>query len=373
MENPPVVGIVGSRGAFGAWLARFYRERMGLTVIGRDPAGDTALSERELLAASDVLVFAAPIRHTADLIARYVALAAGSERGKLWLDLTSIKVAPVAAMLRSQAEVVGLHPMCAPPKAPTLKGRVLVVCEARLQRWRAWLAQMLAALEAQCVAATPAQHDQRMALVQAMVHASHLAQAVVLRDSAPEVAGPQDVLPFRSVSFEMDLAVAARILSGNPEIYEGIQFDNPAVLPMLDRLQAALAALRECVRAGDEAARQRFRATFIEPGRAFFGASGLASGNYGFERLGYLLADLAEPRALSVVLRQDQTGALRELLAIFERHAINLASIHSSRTPEGEVHFRIGWVGDPGIGVLRQVAAEIEGAGCGRVLAAQGS
>lgn len=369
MQRPPVIGIVGSRGAFGAWLASFFRQRMGLEVIGRDPAGDTALSERALIEASDVLVFAAPIRVTADLIERYAGLAGGSERGKLWLDVTSIKRAPVAAMLRSQAEVVGLHPMCAPPKAPTLRGRVLVVCEARIERWRGWLDAMLAALEAQCVAATPEQHDQRMALVQAMVHASHLAQAVVLRDSAPEVAGPQDVLPFRSVSFEMDLAIAARILAGNPEIYEGIQFDNPAVLPMLDRLLAAMATLRECVRAGDEAARRRFRATFIEPGREFFGAAGLGSGNYGFERLGYLLADLAEPRALSVVLRQDQTGALRELLAIFERRGINLASIHSSRTPEGEVHFRIGWVGDPVPDLARQMAVEIEASGCGRVIA----
>ena len=72
----------------------------------------------------------------ADLIARYVALADGSEAGKLWLDVTSIKSAPVDAMLCSHAEVAGLHPMTAPPKAPTLKGRVMVVCEARIGRWR---------------------------------------------------------------------------------------------------------------------------------------------------------------------------------------------------------------------------------------------
>jgi len=45
----------------------------------------------------------------------------------------------VQAMLASQAEVVGLHPMTAPPKAPTLKGRVMVVCEARLRHWQPWV------------------------------------------------------------------------------------------------------------------------------------------------------------------------------------------------------------------------------------------
>ncbi|KAG1242966.1 hypothetical protein G6F68_015978 [Rhizopus microsporus] len=54
-------------------------------------------------------------------------------------------------MLASQAEVVGLHPMTAPPKAPTLKGRVMVVCESRLQHWQPWVDALCAALQAECV------------------------------------------------------------------------------------------------------------------------------------------------------------------------------------------------------------------------------
>src|SRR5579863_7700005 len=146
----PTIGIVGSRGAYGRWLRRFFEQRMGLRVVGRDPAGDEGLSIGDLIAAADVLIFSAPIRATSALIADYVAQTRGSEHGKLWLDLTSIKSAPVAALLTSQAEVVGLHPMSAPPKTPTLKGRVMVVCEARVDAWRAWLEKFLAASEADC-------------------------------------------------------------------------------------------------------------------------------------------------------------------------------------------------------------------------------
>ena len=200
---------------------------MGLEFIGHDPAAPASADETELVQRADVLVFSAPIRRTGALIARYAELAAGSEAGRLWLDVTSIKAAPVAAMLASRAEVVGLHPMTAPPKTPTLKGRVMVVCEARLDTWRPWVASLLAALEAECVQATPEQHDRVMALVQAMVHAAHLAQAGVLRSEATR-AGPLDALmPFRSASFEMDAAIIARILSLNPAIYEDIQFGNP--------------------------------------------------------------------------------------------------------------------------------------------------
>ena len=151
----PLIGIVGSAGAYGRWLQHFFQERMGLEVIGHDPADPASADETELVQRADVLGFSAPIRRTGALIARYAELAAGSEAGRLWLDVTSIKAAPVAAMLASRAEVVGLHPMTAPPKTPTLKGRVMVVCEARLDTWRPWVASLLAALEAECVQATP--------------------------------------------------------------------------------------------------------------------------------------------------------------------------------------------------------------------------
>ena len=176
----PVVGIVGSEGAYGRWLRRFFAEGMGLEVVGRDPADRRSPPVRELVERADVLIFAAPIRHTPALIAEYAQVADGIEQGRLWLDVTSIKRAPVDAMLASRADVVGLHPMTAPPKSPNLKGRVVVVCEARLARWRPWLNALLEALEADCVHATPERHDRAMAVVQAMVHATHLAQAGVL-------------------------------------------------------------------------------------------------------------------------------------------------------------------------------------------------
>ena len=154
MNTTPVIGIVGSQGAYGRWLRQFFTARMGLQVIGRDPADEQPLSERELIARADVLVFAAPIRLTTTLVHDYARIAAGSEQGKLWLDVTSIKSGPIAAMLQSQAEVLGLHPMTAPPKSPTLKGRVMVVCEARLHAWRDWVQSLLEALQAECVHAT---------------------------------------------------------------------------------------------------------------------------------------------------------------------------------------------------------------------------
>lgn len=368
MSARPVVGIVGSAGAYGRWLARFLRERMQLEVIGHDPADPDSLDEATLVERAEVLVFSAPIRQTEALIRRYVALAGGRERDRLWLDVTSIKQGPVAAMLESQAEVLGLHPMTAPPKSPTLKGRVMVVCEARLQRWKPWMQALCEALEAECVPATPERHDRVMALVQAMVHATHLAQAGVLRDYTPLLGGLASLMPFRSASFELDAAIIARILSLNPAIYEDIQFGNPYAGEMLDRLLSHLQELRALVARGDDAARARFRELFLLESKAALGVQALQGGNYSYERVGYLLADLTEAHALSVYLPEDQPGSLRALLHVFERHAVNLSSIHSSRTPAGELHFRIGFDHASEAVSLERAAREIDASGIGRVL-----
>ena len=364
----PVIGLVGSAGAYGRWLRRFFVERMGLAVLGHDPSDPASDDVERLLAEADVLLFAAPIRVTEAVIADWTARSAGREQGRLWLDVTSIKQAPVAAMLRSRAEVVGLHPMTAPPKAPTLKGRMLAVCEARLDAWRPWVDAFLDALQAECVRVAPERHDQAMALIQAMVHATHLAEAGVLRDYAALLGAPADLLPLRTASFELDVAMAARILSLNPQIYEDIQFCNPHVPAMLDRLLDELGALRDLVVGGDAGARDAFRARFLDANREALGAPLLADGNYAFERVGYLLADLVDRPSMSVHLPEDRPGSLRALLDVFEHHRISLSSIHSSRTPAGEVHFRIGFGPEVEAAIVAAAAADIDAAGTGRVL-----
>lgn len=368
LKTSPLIGIVGSAGAYGRWLRAFFETTMGLAVIGHDPTDATSHSTEDLLEHADVLLFSAPIRHTPALIERYVAQSAGRETGNLWLDITSVKVAPVAAMLHSKADVVGLHPMTAPPKSPTLRGRVMVVCEARLTHWKPWLDTLLAALDAECVPATTEQHDRAMALVQALVHAGHLSQAGVL--NAPEMwAGSlASLLPFRSASFEMDVAIAARMLSLNPAIYEDIQFGNPHVPGVLQAVATRMQRIADLVRDGSDAARTAFRDEFLHANQEGFGESVLAAGNNTFERLGYLLADLHDPHSMSIHLPEDRPGSLCELLHIFERHDVSIASLHSSRTPAGEVHFRLGFNRGTRPEQLVAVEVALHASGVGRVL-----
>ena len=226
--------------------------------------------------------------------------------------------------------------------------------------------QFLAASEADCHRTDPDSHDRAMALVQAMVHAAHLAQVAVRRDMVPD--GPAGLHPFRTVGHALDDIVSRRLLSGNPEIYRDIQFDNPHVGPMLDRFIAHLTQLRRQVAAGDEAARQAMREALLDAGADYFGAGELAAGSHAFEQLGYLMADLDEPRFLGVYLPGDRPGALRALLSVFEARGISLESIHSSRTPQGDLHFRIGFDARVDEAALSAAARAIEDGNIGRVI-----
>src|SRR5690606_69504 len=103
----------------------------------------------------------------------------------------------------------------------------------------------------------------------------------------------ESLLPFRSASFELDAAILSRILSMNPSIYEDIQFGNPHTVPMLETLARHAADLARIVALGNEEARHAFRERFLASPKAIIGEAAIDSGNYTFERVGYLLADLA--------------------------------------------------------------------------------
>lgn len=359
----PVIGVVGSAGGYGRWLCEFFARRMGAEVLGHDPAQADSLAPAELLRRADVLVFSVPIQHTERVIEQYAAIDPARATDQLWLDITSVKQMPVNAMLRSGAEVVGLHPMAAPPKTPTLSGRPLVVCEARLQRWRPWFERFLTATEAACVHCSPELHDQRMAAIQNVVHGLHLAQFLALARTSTNGDSPRDYLPFRTTGFEADLATTARMLQADHRLYADILLHNPNALAALRGVQTALTDIIDSIAQRDRDA--LLQGPFAEAS-AWFGKDMLAEGHRTFERIGYLLVDLSVEPFVFIHLDRDAPGSLRQLLAIFEEAAINIDSLHSSRSAQGEVHFRIGFARATSSSVLNAALQRIEDAGLGR-------
>lgn len=81
------------------------------------------------------------------------------------------------------------------------------------------------------------------------------------------------------------------------------------------RLLLQLQQLRALVAQGDDAARAQFRSQFLHDNAQALQQDALAAGNYTYERVGYLLADLTEPLTLSVYLPEDQPRFAARLAA----------------------------------------------------------
>ena len=157
-------GIIGGTGKMGRLFAPvFTRAGYETLISGRT----TALTAREIAETCDIVVVSVPIRETEKVIETIAPL---MEAHQLLCDFTSIKVAPVNAMLASKAEVVGLHPMFG-PTVSSIKGQTIVVCPARASdETTARLIGIFTREGAVCTTTTPDEHDKMMAVVQGLTH-----------------------------------------------------------------------------------------------------------------------------------------------------------------------------------------------------------
>jgi chorismate mutase/prephenate dehydrogenase len=158
-HEPKAIGIIGGSGGMGRCMARLFSD-LGHHVMLADL--DTETTPEETARIADVVVISVPIDVTLDVIRQLGPLV---RPDALLLDITSIKQAPLEAMLEStQASVVGTHPMFG-PSVHSLQGQRIVLCPGRGEEWINWARQMFRARGLTIKEADPADHDRAMAIV----------------------------------------------------------------------------------------------------------------------------------------------------------------------------------------------------------------
>ncbi len=264
-EAPRTVAVVGGRGGIGRVVARLF-EDLGHRVLVADL--DTDLAPAAAAAAADVTVVSVPIDATERVIAE---VGPRVRPDALLMDVTSVKEAPVAAMLaataRSQAGVLGTHPMFG-PGVHTLQGQRVVLCPGRGDAWRRWAAGAFAARGLAVTEATPERHDRAMALVQVLTHFQTQVYGVALARLERALGlSLAETLDFTSPAYLLELFVAARHFAQSPALYGPIEMRNPRTGDVTAAFRAAADEVAGALAAGD---RQRFAALFDEV-RGFFG------------------------------------------------------------------------------------------------------
>lgn len=256
--EPRTIAVIGGGGRMGTMLVRLFAD-LGHRVLVVDL--DTELTAAEAAATADVVIISVPIADTESVIR---AVGPHVRREALMMDVTSLKAAPVAAMLdATDASVVGTHPMFG-PGVHTLQGQRVVVCRARGEEWAAWVTQMLAARGLVVTETTPERHDRAMAVVQVLTHMQTQVFGLALARSGVPLS---ETLPFTSPAYLLELYVAARHFAQEPSLYGPIEMRNPGTGAIATGLSDATREIGEILASGD---RERFEAMFDEV-REYFG------------------------------------------------------------------------------------------------------
>lgn len=333
------VGIVGIAGRYGQWLARRLTE-FGQNVWGTDVVGEYPSLE-EVVSRSDVVIFCVPIRETRQTIE---SACPHSRRGQLWLDITSLKADVMRAMLASQADVVGLHPLCG-PDLPNWNGQTVAVCFGRLTQphWEPFLFGFLTAMQARPYVTDPVEHDRIMAYVQALPHALSMMMIGTFQGLETHGLSVSEIEHFATPPYRLAVAAMSRILAAHPELYADIQVANQEhTVAVLERLQRQAEALLSEVRSGQRSA----IIDRLNQGRQQFKSRNIQSGMKGFLQMSRVMADLNAENSKVIHTRRDQPGLLEKILAVLAKHGVNLSGLHSFKTDDYEgFSFHLGLAG----------------------------
>lgn len=262
-EVPPEVearriAVIGGEGGMGRSLDRLFSD-LGHEVMSADL--ETELRPADAAASADVVVISVPIRETRAVVEQLGPLVRDDA---LLMDVTSIKVDPMQAMLSStKASVVGTHPMFG-PGVNTYQGQRVVICPGRGDAWLEWIRQMFAARGLVITEASPEEHDSMMAIVQVLHHFKTQVLGLALSRTGTTL---EETLRFTSPAYLLETYVTGRHFAQAPELYGPIEMLNPDSGRVIDLFRESAANLAHILARQDQAA---FDDVFAQV-RAFFG------------------------------------------------------------------------------------------------------
>jgi chorismate mutase/prephenate dehydrogenase len=244
--------VVGGSGRMGAWLCRRLSNR-GAAVEVWDPRrslpGYRNVKDLErAVGSADIIVVSSPPGTCPDDLRSVLDL---SPRG-LVFDICSVK-AHIGEQLRSATregmKVTSVHPMFG-PNVPSPRGRTVIVCDCGSRRANKEAETLFRDAGGKVFRSTLERHDQLMAYVLGLPHASILMFGSVVSGSS---IGLRELVKAEGPSFERMLGAATEMSTESVRVYHDIQALNPATKKMFKELERALSAVEQASMAKDPA------------------------------------------------------------------------------------------------------------------------
>lgn len=273
--GPRVVLLVGGGGRLGTLYAGV------LTRSGHEvrilEAGDWD-RVAELAAGCHLALVCVPIREAVPVIDR---LGQHLAPDAVLADFTSVKTAPLGAMLAAHAgPVVGLHPLHG-PDVQNLSKQLMIACPGRAAPAAAWFLEQVRLWGMRVVEVTAERHDEVMHLVQGLRHYLALLHGSFLAERGTP---PGEILALSSPIYRAELMMTGRIFAQNAELYADIVFADAErrglLLGLLDHHQRLAQLVRGDDKAGFVAEFRRVAAFFGD-----FAPQALSESSYLINRL----------------------------------------------------------------------------------------
>lgn len=241
----------------GWWFARFLlKEGMEVILTDRDPdklrknsrrTGVVVKNDSDIKQA-DVVLFAVPID---SFEAAAADLAPHVRPGQIVVDITSVKVMPLAVMHKyfERNLILGTHPMFG-PGVRSISNRNFILtptseAEANLaKKVKAYLISR----RANVTIMTPEEHDEMMSVILALPHFIALAAAEMLAD----LKDPNKLASISGSSYKKLVNLIDSVLSQDPGLYSAIQMLLAGVPALEKRFLAKAGVWAEIVKNGDK-------------------------------------------------------------------------------------------------------------------------
>ena len=268
-KNGVLIGIIGGFGGMGTLFKGIF-EKAGIEVICSGV--NTLYSNRYLAAKCDIVIVSVPIHETIKVIEEIAPI---MNKNQLLCDFTSIKTPPVEAMLKSEARVMGLHPMFG-PSLSSIKGQTIVATPVRCSESdKEFLFDIFRNEGASVCIMTPGEHDRVMSIVQGLVHFATLSVAEAVRKTLEKSKQSGDnltldtVISVMSPVYRIEMGLIGRILGQNAGLYGDILKMNPSVVPVIEEMSAAVSKLKDIVEDDSKESFDDFDRFFLNNREAF--------------------------------------------------------------------------------------------------------
>ncbi len=267
--------IVGGRGEMGRYFASCFSDAgYQLRILDKNDWP----SAKQLCEGVDLAIISVPIDVTVQAISD---IAPHLPETAVLADITSIKQAPVTAMLKAhKGPVLGLHPLFGPTTS-TLDKQIIAATPGRDEAACRWVIDQFTAWGSIIVTSTPEEHDEIMSIVQSL---RHFATFTVGRFMAKTRVPVKRTLEFSSPIYRLEMGMVGRLFAQDPALYAEIIFASDRRLNLLKDYIESIQETLEMVEKGD---RKQFIEEFKKVSQWFgpFGEQAIRESSFLIDKL----------------------------------------------------------------------------------------